>query len=100
MKPQQFIAKWKRAELSERSAAQQHFLDLCELLGQPKPAADPEKRGLSLSAPGTVPFFQPPVVFQRISDWHNEWYNPAQRAAIYRAGGHGLPAVSPGSTLV
>jgi len=39
MTPQQFIAKWQRANLSERSAAQQHFLDLCELLGQPKPAA-------------------------------------------------------------
>jgi len=42
MTPQQFIAKWQRANLSESSAAQQHFLDLCELLGQPKPAADPE----------------------------------------------------------
>jgi hypothetical protein len=43
MTPQQFIAKWQRANLSERSACQQHFLDLCELLGQPKPAeADPE----------------------------------------------------------
>ena len=43
MTPQQFIAKWHRANLSERSACQQHFLDLCELLGQPKPAeADPE----------------------------------------------------------
>src|SRR5260370_33696200 len=43
MTPQEFIAKWKKAQLSERSAAQQHFLDLCELLGQPKPvAADPE----------------------------------------------------------
>src|SRR6266852_6103345 len=43
MTPPQFIAKWKRANLSERSAAQQHFLDLCELLGQPKPAAaDPD----------------------------------------------------------
>src|SRR6266404_5526452 len=43
MTPQQFIAKWKRAELSERSACQQHFLDLCELLGQQKPAeADPK----------------------------------------------------------
>lgn len=39
MNPHQFIAKWQRANLSERSAAQQHFLDLCELLGQPKPAA-------------------------------------------------------------
>jgi hypothetical protein len=43
MTPQQFIAKWKRVSLSERSACQQHFLDLCELLGQPKPAeADPD----------------------------------------------------------
>lgn len=43
MTPQDFIAKWRRANLTERSAAQQHFLDLCELLGQPKPAAaDPE----------------------------------------------------------
>ena len=43
MTPQQFIAKWQRANLSERSACQQHFLDLCELLDQPKPAeADPD----------------------------------------------------------
>jgi hypothetical protein len=43
MTPQQFIAKWRQVTLSERSACQQHFLDLCELLGQPKPAeADPE----------------------------------------------------------
>jgi hypothetical protein len=41
--PQQFIAKWQRVALSERSACQQNFLDLCDLLGQPKPAAaDPE----------------------------------------------------------
>src|SRR5713226_1559143 len=43
MTPHEFIAKWKKAQLSERSAAQQHFLDLCELLEQEKPAAaDPE----------------------------------------------------------
>jgi len=43
MTPQEFVAKWGRANLSERSACQQHFLDLCELLGQPKPAtADPD----------------------------------------------------------
>jgi hypothetical protein len=43
MTPQEFIVKWQRANLSERSAAQQHFLDLCDLLGQPKPAAaDPD----------------------------------------------------------
>jgi len=38
-----FIQKWRKVQLSERSAAQQHFLDLCELLDHPKPAAaDPE----------------------------------------------------------
>ena len=43
MTPHEFIQKWQRASLSERSAYQQHFLDLCELLGQPKPAAaDPD----------------------------------------------------------
>jgi hypothetical protein len=41
--PQQFIAKWQRVNLTERSASQQHFLDLCDLLSQPKPAeADPD----------------------------------------------------------
>ena len=28
----QFIAKWKKAELKERAAAQEHFLDLCHLV--------------------------------------------------------------------
>ena len=37
-----FIAKWGKAELKERSAAQEHFLDLCALFGHPTPAqADP-----------------------------------------------------------
>jgi len=38
MNAARFIAKWRSADLSERSAAQQHFLDLCELLDHPKPA--------------------------------------------------------------
>lgn len=43
MTPHEFIAKWQNVNLSERSACQQHFLDLCDLLGQPKPAAaDPD----------------------------------------------------------
>lgn len=38
-----FIAKWRQVELTERSASQQHFLDLCEVVGHPKPAeADPK----------------------------------------------------------
>ena len=34
----EFIAKWQRVELTERSASQQHFLDLCEVFEHPKPA--------------------------------------------------------------
>ena len=42
MTPVEFIAKWRVSELKERSAAQEHFIDLCRLLGQPTPAeADP-----------------------------------------------------------
>jgi type II restriction/modification system DNA methylase subunit YeeA len=38
----EFIAKWKRSDLKERSAAQEHFIDLCRLVGHPTPAeADP-----------------------------------------------------------
>jgi hypothetical protein len=43
MTPQQFVSKWERSTLTERSACQQHFLDLCALLGQPTPAeVDPD----------------------------------------------------------
>ena len=38
MTPNEFISKWRASTLTERSASQQHFLDLCELLGEPKPA--------------------------------------------------------------
>ena len=42
MTPYEFITKWRASTLTERSASQQHFLDLCELLNEPKPAeADP-----------------------------------------------------------
>jgi type II restriction/modification system DNA methylase subunit YeeA len=41
--PDQFIAKWKVAELKERSAAQSHFIDLCLMLDEPAPTdADPK----------------------------------------------------------
>ncbi len=39
MTMQEFIVKWRQAELKERSAAQEHFLDLCSVLGHPTPAA-------------------------------------------------------------
>jgi hypothetical protein len=38
MNAAEFISKWRGVRLSERAASHEHFLDLCELLGQPKPA--------------------------------------------------------------
>lgn len=38
MTPAEFIAKWSRTSLPERAASQEHFIDLCRLLGQPTPA--------------------------------------------------------------
>ncbi|MGJ3232464.1 MAG: class I SAM-dependent DNA methyltransferase [Oceanicaulis sp.] len=43
MTPERFIEIWGRSELKERSAAQSHFNDLCDLLGEPRPhEADPK----------------------------------------------------------
>jgi len=57
--PHEFIAKWKPVTLTERSACQQHFLDLCEVLDRTKPdKAEPEgafytfERGVRKSVPG------------------------------------------------
>ncbi len=36
--PQAFAKRWGESTLSERSSYQQHFLDLCDMLGAPKPA--------------------------------------------------------------
>src|SRR5690554_4669891 len=42
MTPREFIDKWRRVELKERSMAQEHFIDICRLVGHPTPAeADP-----------------------------------------------------------
>lgn len=38
MNASEFINKWKKVTLTERSACQQHFLDLCDLVDHPKPA--------------------------------------------------------------
>jgi|GEM_PF-1524420 len=35
----EFISKWRKVELKERSAAQEHFLDLCSVFDHPTPAA-------------------------------------------------------------
>jgi hypothetical protein len=40
MTPQAFIAKWHASTRNERAVAQEHFLDLCALLGEPTPNSD------------------------------------------------------------
>src|SRR5579863_3734550 len=44
MSPEEFIDRWRGTTRSERSAAHEHFLDLCDLLGVPKPA-DVDRHG-------------------------------------------------------
>jgi hypothetical protein len=40
--PAEFVAKWQGNTRTERAAAQEHFIDLCRMLGQPTPNdADP-----------------------------------------------------------
>ena len=59
MTPHAFIQKWRASTLTERAAAQSHFIDLCALLGEPAPTdADPTgqtyafERGASKTAGG------------------------------------------------
>ena len=40
MTPADFIQKWGDSTLRERQGAQEHFIDLCRLLGEPTPAED------------------------------------------------------------
>ena len=35
--PQDFVSKWKRAEARERQSVQEHFIDLCQLVGHETP---------------------------------------------------------------
>src|ERR1700720_1113337 len=43
MTPDALIAKWHASPLGESAAPQEHFIDLCRVLGEPTPAeADPD----------------------------------------------------------
>jgi hypothetical protein len=44
MTPEQFTAKWRGCTRTERSASQEHFLDLCNLLDVPGPQ-DEDRHG-------------------------------------------------------
>jgi hypothetical protein len=37
LSPAEFVTRWKASTLTERAAAQSHFIDLCEVLHQPHP---------------------------------------------------------------
>ena len=51
MTPQEFVAKWRQSELKERSGYQEHFIDLCRLLGHATPAElDPTGRDFAFEA--------------------------------------------------
>lgn len=40
--PQDFVSKWSKSKLRERAASQEHFIDICHLIGHLTPAeADP-----------------------------------------------------------
>ncbi|MFB1489306.1 MULTISPECIES: hypothetical protein [unclassified Thiocapsa] len=34
MSPDDFIAKWQGVTLTERASAQEHFIDICRMLGE------------------------------------------------------------------
>ena len=49
--PQFFVAKWQQAALRERASSQEHFIDLCRLIGHPTPAeADPAGKWFTFEA--------------------------------------------------
>jgi hypothetical protein len=54
MTPTEFIKKWRAANLKERSAAQEHFLDLCRVLGEPTPAVALLPLSPGAASPGAV----------------------------------------------
>ena len=51
MNPQEFVNKWRNVELKERSFYQEHFLDLCHLVGHETPVEfDPKGTKFSFEA--------------------------------------------------
>ena len=54
MTPHEFITKWQNSKLKERAAAQEHFIDLCRLLGEKTPAElDPHGTDYAFEAGAT-----------------------------------------------
>ena len=52
--PQEFVNKWRKSTLTERAASQEHFIDLCRLVGHKTPAeADPAGKFFTFEAGAT-----------------------------------------------
>ena len=65
--PQEFIDKWRSHELKERSACQEHFIDLCNLVGHKTPA--------ELDSKGDFFTFEKGVTKQKGGDGYADvWY--------------------------
>jgi len=69
MTPAEFIAKWLASTRNERAACQEHFIDLCHLLGEPTPNSDPSGEDYAFEK-GAIPgrsYAEPPrrLLYQR-----------------------------------
>ncbi|MCB0054886.1 MAG: hypothetical protein KDE24_35655, partial [Caldilinea sp.] len=54
MTPHEFVAKWRDNTSNEKQVYQQHFLDLCALVGHPTPATlDPDSKFFTFEAGAT-----------------------------------------------
>jgi len=52
--PQEFVAKWRDTTLKERAGSQEHFINLCHLVGHPTPAeADPTGQSFTFEVGAT-----------------------------------------------
>jgi hypothetical protein len=101
MTPETFVEKWKASELKERSAAQEHFIDLCHMLDEPTPAeVDPKgdwycfERGASKTTGGegcrptqtAVPILRPKRLENRREAYRRYWWRHVEpRQGMHRA---------------
>ena len=59
MTPGEFITKWRASELKECSASQEHFIDLCRLLGERRDDLSLVKASVKRSCGGPWGMFMP-----------------------------------------
>ena len=70
----EFIAKWSKVELKERSAAQEHFIDLCRVFEHPTPAeADPTGTSFCFEKGAAIA-----AAAKELNDLRENWLNPPE----------------------